>query len=97
MPISYSGWGSSEAPDEQPCECLTMQHHWVKYTKKKWPDQCSVIGCMGKADVAGYINHPQIAAPVVVPMCIKCSVKPAPFNLRPTTSLALAIKKESCG
>ncbi len=98
MGIPYTGWGVKEEPAERPCECLTMQHHWIKHTKKKWPDQCSVVGCLGRADVATYISHPQIAVPMIVPMCIKCTVKPVPVNLRGNTSLAMAVKKEKiCG
>ena len=97
MPIPFTGWGNKEEPAERPCNCLTMQQHWVKQTKKKWPEQCCVLGCMGKADVASYISHPQVGAPIIAPMCIKCTVRPSPFDLRVTTSLAVAVKKESCG
>jgi hypothetical protein len=95
--ISANGWANKENSEDKTCACLTWQKHWVKYSQKKWPEQCSVAGCTNKASVAAHIHHPQVAGEKVIPMCIKCTIKPTSFSIKGGIALVSANRTDGCG
>lgn len=97
MALSSSGWLNKIDESDSFCACLTWQKHWVTYSKKTWPAQCAVAGCPNKPDIAARIGHPDVPDEKIIPMCIKCTVKPQAFNLKGGTSLVSAGRTENCG
>lgn len=93
MALSSAGWMNKIDESDTFCACLTWQKHWINFSKKNWPDQCAVAGCSNRANVAARIAHPQVADEKIIPMCIKCTIKPQPFNLKGGTSLVSVLCK----
>lgn len=96
MALSASGWLNRLESDHY-CACLTWQKHWVTYAKKLWPKDCAVAGCTNRADLAGRIGHPDVKEEKIIPICMRCSVRPVAFNLKGGTSLVGADRSEQCG
>lgn len=97
MALSSTGWLNKIDDSDSYCQCLTWQKHWMTYSKKNWPEVCAVAGCTNKPNVAGRITHPEVNDEKIIPMCIKCTIKPQPLNLKGGTSLVGAGRTENCG
>ena len=91
MGISSAGWANQTGTADRSCApCGSWKDHWVKLSKKIWPNLCSVDKCSLPATLGAHIIHPDAMGEIIVPMCDNCNKLKTVFNLKMGTSLISA-------
>ena len=52
MDITATGWKNKGGTGVRSCKCGSWEQHWLNYSGKSWPTQCSVFGCSNQATLA---------------------------------------------
>jgi len=97
MDITATGWKNKSGTSVRSCECGTWAQHWVNYSGKSWPAECSVLGCSNQAALGAHVTNPSVAGERIVPMCSSCNGVAGSFTLKGGITLPSANPAETCG
>lgn len=97
MGISASGWSNKNGTSNRNCNCGSWKNHWLKFSKKIWPESCSVKECTNKATLGAHIINPNVDGERIVPMCDSCNQKNNIFTLKGKVNLPSANIAKTCG
>lgn len=96
--LRTDGWKNKNNTGERSCKCGTWKKHWLNFSKKEWPEKCSVEGCNSKPTLGAHIfNHyDNTKKEYIAPFCAECNAKQEMFNLKGGVTLVPANKSETC-
>ena len=94
--LTEKNWKNKAGTGERVCKCGSWKQHWVNFSKKPWPSQCSVAGCMNAPTLGAHIINDDVKGEKIVPMCDSCNKKTGTFNLKDGISLVNANRSETC-
>lgn len=82
------------------CRCGTWLNHWLNYSGRQLPKQCSVSGCTREDLVGGHVKIRRASTPTggthyIVPICKGCNKK-ADWMPLVATALAVPAAKANC-
>lgn len=97
MSITATGWSNKSGTSDRSCNCGTWQQHWLNYSKKSWPDSCSVKECTDSPTLGAHIYNPDVTGERIAPMCSSCNGLSGTFSLKGGVNLPSANKSETCG
>jgi len=95
MGLPVNGWKNKNGTGERDCKCGSWKNHWINFSGKKWPDECSVDGCKKKPDLGAHVINPDVSGEKIVPMCDSCNKKTEAFSLKSITVVS-ANTTETC-
>ena len=90
--VTTSGWKNKKGTGDRSCKCGSWKNHWVKISKKTWPDQCCVKGCSKEATLGAHVYNPNEEKEWIVPMCDSCNNKDDKFDIDAHTTVIHASK-----
>jgi hypothetical protein len=73
MELPIAGWKNKKGTGIRNCICGSWKNHWINFSGKKWPGECSVLGCSEKATLGAHIINPDVSGERIVPMCDSCN------------------------
>jgi hypothetical protein len=76
------GWKNKNGTGIRDCKCGSWKNHWVKYSGKEWPDECSVADCVKEATLGAHVFNPDVSGEKIVPMCDSCNKLSESFSLK---------------
>jgi len=91
-----NGWKNKKGTAERACSCGTWKKHWIKFSGKAWPRDCSVSSCIRSPSLAAHVHNPSISGEKIVPMCNSCNALQGIFILSKDATLVNACKSETC-
>jgi hypothetical protein len=97
MSITAEGWKNKGGTGVRSCKCGTWAQHWVNYSGKSWPVECSVSGCMNKATLGAHVINPSVTGERIIPMCGSCNGLTGSFTIKGGITLPNANPAETCG
>ena len=97
MSLPSKGWKNKSGTGNRACSCGTWKQHWINFSHKKWPSQCSVIGCTNVPTLGAHVYHSNVEGERIVPMCNLCNQKNDEFSLRDGTIPVYANREKTCG
>lgn len=96
MTIPATGWTNKSGTSDRSCVCGTWKQHWITFSKKSWPDQCSVSTCSSKPTLGGHVINKDVTGERIVPLCDSCNKLSGTFTLKASVSVPSANKAETC-
>ena len=96
MSIPTTGWSNKSGTTERACVCGTWKQHWINFSGKAWPAQCSVDGCSNKPTIGAHVTSKSVIGERIVPMCDSCNKLTGTFTLKGGVSVPKANKAETC-
>ena len=96
MGLTATGWKNKIGTGTRNCKCGSWKEHWINYSGKTWPDQCSVVGCENNAILGAHVINPNVSGEKIIPMCDSCNKKVDDFSLKVNTTTVTANKTETC-
>lgn len=92
------GWKNKGGTGERFCKCGSWKQHWINFSGKTWPDECSVSGCSNTATLGAHIYNPSSSdtSEYIVPVCNSCNKRTDEFSLESGTILVSANKQKTC-
>lgn len=97
MSLTANGWSNKSGTSNRSCSCGTWKKHWLNFSGKAWPDNCSVLGCINKPTLGAHIINPKVAGERIVPICSNCNNEIGTFSLRVNVNLPFANISKTCG
>lgn len=94
--MTQHGWKNKKGTCARSCKCGSWKQHWINYSKKSWPDNCSVDGCTNSPTLGAHVINPSVSGEKIVPMCDSCNQKEGSFSLKTSATLVSANKEETC-
>ncbi len=91
-----SGWKNKGGTGNRSCKCGSWKQHWINYTGKSWPKECSVKGCTSDATLGAHIYNPNVSGEKIVPACDPCNKLTGEFTLKDGVTLVPANKQDTC-
>ena len=55
--------------DEPPGSPDSWKDHWLRYSDRRWPDTCSILGCGRNADGGAHVMISGGSTIYIIPMC----------------------------
>ena len=96
MSITANNWKNKNGTGDRVCSCGSWKQHWLNFSKKQWPDQCSVAGCTNRPTLGAHVFNDSVTGEKIVPMCDSCNKISGTFNLKGGVTLVNANKSETC-
>lgn len=96
MSITVKGWKNKSGTGERSCRCGSWKQHWINYSKKEWPDTCTINGCHNKATLGAHVYNSKVEGEYIIPACDSCNKLSCEFNLKTDTILVSANKSKTC-
>ena len=96
MSITAIDWANKKGTGDRSCSCGTWKDHWLKYSNKSWPSNCSVRGCTNSPTLGAHIYNSAVAGEKIIPMCSSCNGLDSKFDLNADVTLVSANKAETC-
>lgn len=96
MSIPTIGWSNKGGTIDRACKCGTWKQHWINFSKKQWPANCSVEGCSNKPTLGAHVINPTVIGERIVPMCDSCNSLSGTFTLKGSISVPSANKSQTC-
>lgn len=90
------GWKNKSGTGNRSCKCGSWEQHWINYSRKGWPDVCSVAGCNNAATLGAHIFNSNVHGEFIIPACASCNKLTGKFNLKAEATLVSANKQETC-
>ena len=102
MELPAEGWkNKGKTGDRSSCSCGSWKKHWLKFSEKPWPKQCSVSGCEHEATEGAHIVRVGNDTPddeYIVPACyFHNNDHDAVFDLKGGVVLVSANRQKTCG
>ena len=97
MTITAEGWKNINGTALRSCKCGSWAQHWVNYTGRSWPGECSVNGCSNRATLGAHVTNPKVMGQRIVPMCGSCNGLGGSLTLKGGVNLPSANVAETCG
>lgn len=91
-------WKNKSGTGNRSCKCGSWKQHWINYSRKGWPDVCSVVGCNNAATLGAHVfcTDRNVSGEFIIPACDSCNKSNREFNLKDDVTLAPANKQETC-
>ena len=89
-------WKNKNGTGDRTCSCGSWKQHWINYSGRSWPDECSVSRCANKPTLGAHVINSKVPGEKIVPMCDSCNKKTEYFDLKNNTILVNANKSETC-
>lgn len=94
--VTCENWKNKNGTADRACSCGTWKQHWINFSRKSWPDVCSVYGCTNKPTLGAHVINSEVSGEQIVPMCGSCNKLTKYFDLKDKTTLVSANKSETC-
>lgn len=92
----YTGWKNKRGTGYRNCKCGSWKDHWINFSHKNWPDQCSVLGCTNPAKLGAHVINNLVSGEQIIPMCEECNKLTKEFSLKKETKWVSANTQETC-
>ena len=89
-------WKNKSGTSKRSCACGSGKQHWLNFSRKCWPDQCSVFGCTNIPTLGAHVINAAVDGERIVPMCDSCNKMVDSFDLKIGVTLVKANKNETC-
>ena len=96
MSFSCGGWKNKNGTGERTCICGSWSKHWLNFSNKEWPIECSVEGCHNYPVLGAHVINAFAPGEYIVPMCDSCNKLSGTFNLKIGVIPISANTKETC-
>jgi hypothetical protein len=96
MTIPTTDWSNKGGTADRSCACGTWKQHWINFSQKTWPDQCSVSNCTSKPTLGGHVINSAVTGERIVPLCDSCNKLSGTFTLKGGVTVPSANKAETC-
>ena len=96
MGLPTSGWKNKKGTGVRNCKCGSWKNHWINFSGKEWPEECSVYNCFEKPTLGGHIINSGVSGEKIVPMCDSCNKLSEEFNLKSGITVVSANTSETC-
>lgn len=96
MGVTPKNWKNKNGTTGRRCSCGSWKQHWLNYSRKSWPKNCSVYGCTTKPTLGAHIIHTNVSGEKIVPMCNSCNSLSSFFSLNVGVTLINANKSQTC-
>lgn len=96
MELPTAGWSNKSGTANRSCVCGTWKQHWLNYSNKSWPAECSVSNCSNKPTLGGHIINNSVSGELIAPLCDSCNKLSDKFSLKNRVSLTSANKADTC-
>lgn len=90
-------WSNKKDTGERVCSCGTWKEHWLNFSYKIWPTQCSVEGCSNPATLGAHVINSSVKGGNIIPMCSSCNGLSSSFTLKDNTKPVSANTSVTCG
>lgn len=97
MSLTAFNWKNKGGTGKRTCKCGSWKNHWLKFSKKPWPSQCSVYGCTNPPTLGAHIINTNVIGEKIVPMCESCNKLSGVFDLKGGITLVEANVANTCG
>ena len=95
--LPCDGWSNKGGTSDRNCSCGTWAQHWINYSGKPWPYECSVARCNNSPQLGAHVINPKVSGEKIVPMCDSCNKLSGTFSLKGGITLVNANTSETCG
>ena len=82
MSLPNSGWKNKVGTGARTCKCGSWKQHWINFSDKPWPSECSVKGCSNKPTLGAHVINKDVEGERIVPMCDSCNKLTESFALK---------------
>lgn len=96
MGLPITGWKNKRGTGVRDCKCGSWKNHWINFSSKDWPKECSVDGCYLKPILGAHIMNPNVSGEKIVPMCDSCNKLSEEFTLKSGITTVPANTSEIC-
>lgn len=96
MGLTATGWKNKVGTADRACKCGTWKQHWINFSKKAWPESCSVKGCTNSPTLGAHVINPDVTGERIVPVCDSCNKLGDSFSLKGEINCPSANKSETC-
>lgn len=96
MGLTANGWLNKKETGDKNCSCGTWKQHWINFSGKPWPTNCSVDRCSNSPTLGAHIINPEVTGVRIVPMCDSCNGLDDTFNLKGGITLVFADTSKTC-
>jgi hypothetical protein len=97
MSVTNDGWSNKSGTSDRSCKCGTWKEHWINFSNKAWPTNCSVKGCTNKATLGAHVINASVTGERIIPMCNSCNSLSGTFSLNGGTGIPSANISKTCG
>ena len=75
MIITAKKWKNKGGTSQRSCNCGSWKQHWMKFSGKEWPKECSILDCSQKATLGAHIYCTNSGAhdEYIIPACESCN------------------------
>ena len=94
--VTASNWKNKSGTGVRSCSCGSWKQHWINFSHKTWPMQCSVAGCTNAPSLGAHVINAAVNGEKIVPMCDSCNKRTDYFNLKGGITLVSANRSETC-
>lgn len=94
--LPAAGWKNKVGTKDRNCNCGTWKQHWVNYSNKPWPSECSVSGCTNRPTLGAHVINSTVKGERIAAMCDSCNKLTSEFSFKATT-LPSANTSVTCG
>ena len=95
MALPAAGWKNKVGTKDRACRCGTWKQHWVNYSEKPWPTQCTVSGCSNNATLGAHVINANVNGERIAALCASCNGLTGTFSFSGTV-LPSANTAETC-
>lgn len=96
MGVIANGWKNKNGTSNRTCNCGSWKNHWINNSGKKWPAECSILGCNHKATLGAHIINNNVPGEYIVPACDSCNKSSTEFDLKGGIKLVSANRQKTC-
>ena len=96
MSLPNDGWKNKVGTGIRTCKCGSWKQHWINFSKKSWPADCSVKGCGNSPTLGAHIYNADVQGERIVPMCDSCNKKTDEFSLKGNVTCVYANTSITC-
>ena len=96
MGLPNKNWKNKRGTGERTCRCGSWEQHWINYSHKHWPSECSVLGCSNEPTVGAHVINADVEGERIVPMCKVCNNRTDYFALKGNVACVPANRSETC-
>lgn len=94
--VTGHNWKNKIGTGTRACKCGSWKQHWINFSYKEWPSQCSVSGCTRIPILGAHIVNADVSGEKIVPMCDSCNKRTDYFDLKNGITLVSANRSETC-
>lgn len=97
MTVPENDWSNKGGTGTRNCSCGSWKQHWLNFSRKIWPNNCSRYGCSNLPSLGGHVINQRYAGEQIVPLCESCNQYSGKFDLKYGVTLVSANRTETCG